>query len=317
LDSETVMSIASILRPLLTSKTLLIISSDFTHYGESFNYVPFTDDIAENIKGLDASALHRIQKKDLIGFRHFIQSSRATICGEMPIQLLLELLPENATSNIVGYTTSGHLNNDWSHSVSYASVIFSGQWKNDAFNLTFQQADEDGKKLLVYARDCINSYLKTGKVEVKVPQLSSAFNQKLSAFVTLKKEGNLRGCIGSIFPTQSLVDEIRTQAINAAVNDPRFDPVTANELAKCEIEISILSPIKPCPKYEDIHLGKHGIILKKGQKQAVFLPQVPIEQDWDLAVTLTSLSLKAGLPANAWKSDAEFFVFEATVFSEN
>ena len=285
IESEYLPRFASILRPLLTPKTLLIISSDFTHYGEGYGYVPFKEPIFENIQRLDATALQIISRKKLFEFQSFIDKTGDTICGHMPIQLLLELLPDNALPHQIAYRTSAEINGDWSHSVSYDALVFSGSWKEDGLGLTYPQTEKEGKICLAYVRQCINTYL--GKESAPaMPTLSPSLNQKRSVFVTLKKNGQLRGCIGSIFPSQSLVDEIRTQAINAAVNDPRFPPLSQPELKECRIELSILSAIKPCNSYLDIRLGKDGIILKKGSHQALFLPQVARDQDrpWQLIV---------------------------------
>ena len=127
----------------------------------------------------------------------------------------------------------------------------------------------------------------------------------------------MRGCIGYIEPIKPLYQSIIDNTINAAVNDPRFQNVSKEELADIKIEISVLTPPHKVGSYNDIQIGKHGIILKKGFHTAVFLPQVAPEQGWDLETTLTHLSLKAGLDADAWKSGTEFEVFTAIVFSED
>jgi len=104
--------------------------------------------------------------------------------------------------------------------------------------------------------------------------------------------------------------------MNAALHDPRFDPVSPEETKDIKIDISALTPPRPVVSYRDIVIGKHGMTLKKHGRSAVFLPQVAPEQGWDLTNTLTHLAIKAGLPADAWKEGAEFTVFEAQVFHE-
>lgn len=316
LDPYSVIEHAEAIKRLITPKTLVLISSDFTHYGASFNYVPFDTDIEENIQKLDSLAVNYIIQKDLNGFQSFIQNTRAIICGEMPIQLLLALLPTHSVPHVIGYQTSGKLMSNWTHSVSYVGLAVTGNWKEDSLGLSYPELFQEGDALLKYARKTLELHVRGKSEKNNPPKLHPALNKKMSAFVTLKKNGELRGCIGSIFPTQYVIDEIKTQAINAGMHDSRFTPVTLSELKECKLEISILTPIQPIASYKDIRLGKNGILFKKGNKQAVFLPQVAIEQGWSLTETLSALSKKAGLDANDWQSNAEFFVFETLIFEE-
>ena len=133
-------------------------------------------------------------------------------------------------------------------------------------------------------------------------------------FVTLTAAGRLRGCIGTIEGRRPLVDAVIDSACSAAVADPRFVPVQAEELDSLELEISALTPLRPVSGYQDIEIGRHGIVLSKQGRRSVFLPQVATEQGWDLQTTLTQLALKAGLGPDNWQSDTEFQVFEAEVF---
>jgi len=116
--------IADGLRPLLDETTLVVVSSDFTHYGPRFGYVPFHDDVQERIRGLDMGAVERIERRDLSGFEHYIQETGATICGRDAIDVLLRLLPAEVEGRLTAYDTSGSLTGDWEHSVSYAAVTF-------------------------------------------------------------------------------------------------------------------------------------------------------------------------------------------------
>jgi AmmeMemoRadiSam system protein A len=137
-----------------------------------------------------------------------------------------------------------------------------------------------------------------------------------AAFVTLKENGQLRGCIGDIFPQRPLYKSVIGNAINAAFADPRFAPVRKDELARIRVEISALTPPSPVASWRDIRIGTDGMVMNKGGRSAVFLPQVAPEQGWDLETTLANLSMKAGLPADAWKEGATFQVFQAEVFGE-
>lgn len=177
-------------------------------------------------------------------------------------------------------------------------------------------------KLLKMARKTLQTV-----VEKKVaPQFtkdeinfSKKFNKKLGVFVTLKIKENLRGCIGNIFPyNKTLFESVVRNTINSAVYDSRFIPVTKGELDNIEIELSVLSEIKEIPSYNEFQIGYHGIIIDKKRAFAVFLPQVPTEQNWSRDETLSHLCVKAGLPPDAWKgSGIKFSVFTANVFNES
>lgn len=134
------------------------------------------------------------------------------------------------------------------------------------------------------------------------------------AFVTLTRDGRLRGCIGYIEGIKPLVEAVADNGRSAAVADPRFQPVTPQELAGIHIEISALTPLTPVSGPDEIVTGRHGVILVKQGRRAVFLPQVAGEQGWDRDTTLTHLALKAGLEPDSWRQGAEFLVFEAEVF---
>ena len=138
----------------------------------------------------------------------------------------------------------------------------------------------------------------------------------LKGVVTLNIDGRLRGCIGEILPMRPLVKAVAGRALDAAFRDPRFYPLREEEFGKITIEISVLTPPHHVNSWQEIEIGKHGILLQKGNAGAVFLPQVAPEQGWGLEETLVHLSMKAGLDPDAWKNGAEFDVFEAVVFHE-
>ena len=173
--------------------------------------------------------------------------------------------------------------------------------------------------MLALARSVIGRALKNEPFSADDPDAlqTPALKQKMGGFVTLTIGGELRGCIGEIFPRRPLADVVVDHAFDAAFEDPRFPPLTAREFAQTKIEISALTPPVPVASYQDIEIGRHGMVIELGGRSAVFLPQVAPEQGWDLATTLTYLSRKAGLPGNAWKDPrAKFTVFEAVVFHE-
>ena len=140
----------------------------------------------------------------------------------------------------------------------------------------------------------------------------------MGAFVTLNDRvtGALRGCIGEITPMRPLVEAVAARAVDAALRDPRFSPVSERELGGIRVEVSALTPPKRVASWRDIVLGRDGMTLEKGECFAVFLPQVAPEQGWDLPTTLSYLAQKAGLPADAWRDGATFETFQAEVFHE-
>ncbi|MCB5224715.1 MAG: AmmeMemoRadiSam system protein A [Candidatus Cloacimonadaceae bacterium] len=145
----------------------------------------------------------------------------------------------------------------------------------------------------------------------------AAFQEKRGLFVTITLDGELRGCIGMMKSEKSIAAEVVEMAREAAFGDPRFPALRRDELPRLQIEISILSPLFPVENLSEIQIGRDGLMLRKGFRSGVFLPQVPVEYDWDLDTYLSQLCLKAGLPNGAWKSpDAHLFRFEALVFSE-
>jgi AmmeMemoRadiSam system protein B/AmmeMemoRadiSam system protein A len=317
-------AMAGILRDLLDDDTLVIVSSDFTHYGPNYGYLPFRDDIPENLERLDMAAWKAIKSKEPGAFEAWVEAHDATICGTCPILVLLSMLPEDAGPHLLQYGTSGEITNDYENSVSYLSIAFTGSWKREnlasdttATALPLSQEDKEG--LLRLARETLQRYV----AEEKMPapeelgiDLSPAMQQTMGAFVTLHAHGKLRGCIGEIEPRRPLYEAVMAHAVNAGLKDHRFPRVTAAELPELEFEISVLTPPQPVDSPERIVIGRHGMTVEKAGHRAVFLPQIAPQQGWDRDTTLDHLCLKAGLPADAWRQGAAFTVFEAVVFGE-
>jgi len=137
------------------------------------------------------------------------------------------------------------------------------------------------------------------------------------AFVTLKKAGQLRGCIGYIEPRVPLIEAVADNAESAALRDPRFTRVTPEELPDISIEISALTPLEPVADVEQIEVGRHGLVISQGPNRGLLLPQVPVEWGWDREEFLEHTCMKAGLHPEAWRQDdTELLRFEAEVFSE-
>ncbi len=315
LDEAGARNIAATLLENIDAETLVVASSDFTHYGRPFGYVPFEEDIERNLESLDMGAYKMIEQRNLPGFLEYVRSTGATICGRSPIAILLAMLPGDARVRLLDYTTSGHLTGDWSHCVSYLAAAVSGHWKkvDEASSLVLSASDK--LALLQLARQRIASRLDGSVPEIKI-EATPAMQAVMGAFVTLHKQGQLRGCIGEIFPRRPLVEAVAYQAVNAAFHDPRFPRLRADELDEIDIEISALTPPHPVGSFREIEIGRHGVVLEKHGHSAVFLPQVAPEQGWGLEETLSHLALKAGLGFSDWKSGCRFEVFEAIVFGE-
>lgn len=319
LEPDASRRFAEVLRPLLDARTLVVVSSDFTHYGPNYGYVPFAKDVPQQLDQLDHRVFASMAALDASKFRAVLDQTQATVCGHDPIAVLLELLPRQAEAAEVAYDTSGRMLGDWENSVSYLGALFRGSW-SPAPAVESHLDAEDQVQLLKLARATLEHAVRTqGKVlslkEAGVT-IRPGMQQEMGGFVTLNLHHELRGCIGEIFPRRAIWQVVQEQAVNAALHDPRFDPVSTDEARALQIEISALTPPRPVASYRDIVIGRHGMTLAKHGRSAVFLPQVAPEQGWDLAATLSHLARKAGLPADDWKEGAEFTVFEAQVFHE-
>ena len=312
------------------SGCLLIASTDMSHY------LSYSDAIGRDKSTIDM--LKRLSAEFL--FRENISSGENALCGLYGVAaVILASRKLGADSiKILKYANSGDTTGDKSRVVGYVSAIIYKN-KNDKFpppeekminDNTDVQSEGDKKegtesmfthaerkRLLVIARQTIAEYLTTGKIK-EFKESDPVFLEEKGAFVTLRKHGDLRGCIGNIIGKGPLYKTVRDMAIESAVNDPRFKAVTKEELKDIEIEISILSV--PAREFNpaNIVMGKHGVIVKKGFYSGVFLPQVATETGWSREEFLSNLcSHKAGLPSDAWKNkDTELYTFTAEVFSE-
>jgi AmmeMemoRadiSam system protein A len=197
--------------------------------------------------------------------------------------------------------------------VGYASCVID-QEKGEVAMLSKEQR----KKLLVIARNSIETYLKTGEKLQLTENQDPLLLKEMGAFVTLHEHGELRGCIGNLVGQQPLYLTVRDMAVEAAVDDPRFLPLRLNELKDIEIEISALSPLERIDSVDEIKMGIHGVLVRRGFSSGVFLPQVATETGWSKEEFLSNLCAhKAGLPADTWKDKStEIYIFTAEVFSE-
>lgn len=308
-----------VLRQVVDDSTVLVASSDFTHYGPNYGYVPFRDRVPERIQDLALQAARPIAARDVDAFFAHLDRTGDTICGAAPISVLLAALPARSEAVPLQFDTSGRMLDDWTNSVSYFSIAFIEERRPPRFENVeiLDRAAQDF--LLKLARETLRRHL-SGE-PLPDPQkegraIPPKARETYGVFVTLKKHGDLRGCIGSIVGTEPLYQGVIRNTVNAASHDPRFSPMTRAEEPEVDIEISVLTPLKEVSGPDDIRVGRDGVVLEKSGRRAVFLPQVAPEQGWDIQTMLSHLSLKAGLSSDAWKSGARFETFQAHVFHE-
>ncbi|HEY3489771.1 MAG TPA: AmmeMemoRadiSam system protein A [Candidatus Deferrimicrobiaceae bacterium] len=174
--------------------------------------------------------------------------------------------------------------------------------------------EEARAELLSIARHAVEGYLKNGDLSAEAPA-TPKLSEPGAAFVTLTKGGRLRGCIGYTEPVAPLYRTVQECAIAAAIEDPRFPPVTGAEAAGLRFEISVLTPLRPI-RPEEVRVGIDGLVVSKGSRRGLLLPQVAIEYGWDRETFLSQTCVKAGLPLDAWREGAAIHAFTAEVFSE-
>jgi AmmeMemoRadiSam system protein A len=190
--------------------------------------------------------------------------------------------------------------------------------------MTFAITDSEKKTLLEEARETIAAKLEKRQPGYRLdpsPEKaeSSALSKPCGAFVTLhtRQGGNLRGCIGRMSASTPLQKTVRAMALEAAFGDPRFQPLEAGELSRIRIEISALSPMERCDDPMTVKVGVHGLYLFHRGRSGVLLPQVPVEQGWNLDEYLDYICIKAGLPPHSYDAPgAELYTFTAIVFGE-
>jgi AmmeMemoRadiSam system protein B/AmmeMemoRadiSam system protein A len=337
------------LAKLEDGRTLFVFSSDFSHYGPRFQYQPFgalSPEVRGKIRTMNDQAVTLLEGVDAKGFRAHLRQTGNTICGRNGLSTMLELLPRIAPEArgvpLAHYASGDIPGMKDDASVSYVALAFPRDAPpggslgtpvlgppqlEDAPPETPSLAAEDGRRVVRLARAALTTHFlekdDLGRELTGWPR-GRERERRQGVFVTLNRtdpdevrtKGRLRGCIGQPEPTFPLYYGTVRAALDAALHDPRFEPVTAAELARIEVEVTVLSPRKPVASWKEITLGTHGIVLEKGGKAALFLPQVAPEQGWTIEQTLGALSEKAGLAPDAWKEGARLSVFTGQVFGE-
>lgn len=325
--------VAGEIRRFLRDDDIVIVSTDFCHVGPRYQYQPFKSDIRNKVYEMDKEAFIHLNARSLEDLMAFKARTGATICGFSPLCVMLALLPNNAGASVLNYASSqDSIVEDDENSVSYMSIACGVPreteklWGSDASTLPDSQplTEEDRANLLTMARAAITSACENKSVLTPIEEFKtrkSILAEPRGVFVTLFKRNpsgrELRGCIGHIWPVRPLAEAVVENAVGAAMRDYRFAPMEKNELESLQIEISVLTPLRRVASYNEIVIGRDGIVFYKNNSQAVFLPHVAEQYGWTLEQTLTQLALKAGLSEGAWKEGAKFDIFQAESFEED
>ena len=313
-DPKTCEQIAKALKPYFLPENLFVISTDFSHYPEYNAAIKSDKQIADaiitNNPDKFLNAVENCTRKNV--------ENLVTGCCSWPsvvtLMFLTEHKPEIAYKEVL-YKNSGDTEyGEKDRVVGYYALSVSTQEQN-----TMLLTDSEKKELLQIARNTIDTYLKDGRIpEVDEKSLSPGLKSKAGAFVTLKKAGELRGCIGHFDADIPLYKIVQQMAVASSTQDYRFPAVTANELKSIDIEISVLTPMQKISDANKIRLGIDGVYIKKGSRAGTFLPQVATDTGWNLQEFLGHCARdKAGIGWDGWKDkDTEIFVYQAFVFGE-
>jgi len=316
-SAGTINKIADALKPYFTEENLFVISTDFSHYpgysGAMLADKTTGDAIASNSP---AAFLEAIQKNTSRKIPGLVTSC----CAWSSVLTLLNITSEIPGIKVrhVKYANSGDSPyGDQEQVVGYHSFIFSREEPNFESGKGFSLSSEEKKQLLEVARQAIDSYLiHRGIPFVPPEQFSANLQTPCGAFVTLNKNGRLRGCIGRFMATEPLYKVVQEMAVAAAFQDNRFQPVGKGEMKDIEVEISVLTPLIKIQGIDEFELGKHGIYIKKGSRSGTYLPQVAHETGWGKEEFLGHCARdKAGIGWDGWK-DADLYTYEALVFNE-
>ena len=294
--------------------TVLLASSDFTHFGRSFGFLPFPPDeqAPQRLREMDETVVEAAGSLRPELFWDAIRQTKATVCGTQPISLLLAALRQAEGADEIfqeqlDYQTSGEITGDYQHSVSYAAL---GYFRFSSFRLE----QDDQELLLASVRRTLDHFRQSGERLPAPPERETyALQRRAAAFVTLHQKGRLRGCVGRRGAGESLAQAIPALTLAAAFEDSRFPPLETSERG-IEIEISVLSPFKRVPNQDCFQAGVHGAYLEAGFRHALLLPQVATEARWGARQFFDALARKAGLSTDVYKDPAtRLYTFRAQI----
>ena len=310
-DEKTLDRLAQKISENIDSDTLLVVSTDLSHYPTSTTAnVVDQKTIKSILSGNEKNFMEVITGIESGNY----QNVETAACGFRAVRVGLKVANLLEIRNIgkIKYQNSGDITGDNTRVVGYASIGF---WTQDEIVSTRFLDDAAQKEALSIARNTLDEFVQNKK-KSQIKPINGALFTKSGAFVTLRKDGNLRGCVGRFEPNIPLYQVIQEMTIAAASEDRRFLPVEKSELKDIKIEISVLTPKKSISDWTRIKLGREGVVLAKDNRSGTFLPQVAAESGWSLEEFLGQLcSQKAGLPSDCYKDkDTKLYTFEAQVF---
>lgn len=289
--------------------TVIVASSDLSHYHKYDEAVR-----------LDRRTLRAIEEFDYLSLWRNLQQQVWEACGGGPIvaaMIAAEKLGARQ-AKVLKYANSGDVTGDKSQVVGYGAVaIYKSAAKTSAQEPGLTLGSAETAELFRIAHRAVETAVRERRLPEDPELKLDALAQERGAFVTLKRNGELRGCIGYVSPVKPLALTVRDVAVSAAVEDDRFPPVTPQELPTLEYEISVLSPMRRVQDLKEIQVGRDGLLIKQGRHEGLLLPQVPVEQGWDRKTFLEQTCRKAGLLEDCYlDSRTDIFRFTALVLSE-
>ncbi len=315
-DLQTSMILADALYEVMSGdeSVMVVASTDMSHFLSHEEAVAADNESIEEIKRMEPRSL----------YRYSLEREHRAMCGHGAVRAVMAASIRMGADRfeVLKYATSGDVTGDKDRVVGYLSGAFTMSGERSPVTVPKEEevrmfSDRQRRELLSIARTAISSYLTTGEepdIEVDDPDLK----MRLGGFVTIKKDGELRGCLGNMVGVGPFYMLVRDMAIASAVNDPRFPPLQKDELGDIDIEISALSPMRRIEDPYEIEMGKHGVMVRMGRRSGVYLPQVATDSGWTFEEFMGSLCVhKAGIPRDAWRTgQAEIYVYTAEVFSE-
>ncbi|MGB8011625.1 MAG: AmmeMemoRadiSam system protein B [Terriglobales bacterium] len=289
-------------------ETLIVASSDLSHYH------PYDDAVK-----IDHKTLKALQAWDYFSMSRNFQARVWEACGGAPIVAAM-IAAERMGANqavVLKYANTGDVTGDHSRVVGYSADVFLKTSSAKAADAQFSLNGHEKSELLALARKSVEYAVREKKAHEPTASASEVLNEERGAFVTLRKAGELRGCIGYTSAEKPLYMTVRDTATLAALRDTRFQPVAASELSQIDYEVSVLSPLRRVLDVRQIKVGQHGLLMKNGGYEGLLLPQVPVEERWDRLRFLEETCAKAGMRSNCWKDEnTDIFMFTAVVFGE-
>ena len=290
-------------------RNVVLVASTDLYHGESYTEARRTDTTTVGLfAGFDPAVLYQ-----------GLAAGKAQACGGFGVVAMMVAARELGADKavVLAQTNSNDVTGERSdYVVGYSATAFIAGGQPAAAENSDELTEAEQQSLLQIARQTLDTYIKTGKVPEAKP-LTARLQEKRGAFVTLKEHGDLRGCIGYVEAVKPLYLAVSNMAVAASTEDPRFRPVTKDELKDIDIEITVLSPLRPLPSPDSVIVGKHGLVIRKGYQSGLLLPQVPGEQGWNRQEYLEGVCRKAGLPVSAYKDkDAQLYCFTGQVFGE-